>query len=112
MTGIPPISPKLQKGSIIAVNQATGLRTEIPFQYNPETLTRRLTAQTTTGDFDRAEAFRLKGPPEETFSLEVKLDATDLLEAADQNTKQMGIHPWLSVLELLVYPPSLRIKIN
>ncbi len=111
-TSIPPISPKLQKGSIIVVNHLTGLHTEIPFQYNPETLTRRLTAQTTTGDFDRAEAFRLKGPPEETFSLEIKLDATDLLEAADQHTQQMGIHPWLAVLELLVFPPSLRVRIN
>jgi len=111
-TGIPPISPKLQKGSIIAVNQATGIRTEIPFQYNPETLTHRLTAQTTTGDFDRAEAFRIKGPPEETFSLEIEIDATDLLEAADDNTQQMGIHPWLAVLELLSFPPSQRISTN
>jgi hypothetical protein len=111
-TTIPSISPKLQKGSIIAENQETGQRTEIPFQYNPETLTRRLTAQTTTGDFDRAEAFRIKGPPEETFSLEIELDATDLLEAADDNTKQMGIHPWLAVLELLVFPPSQRISEN
>jgi hypothetical protein len=112
-TGIPPISPKLQKGSIITVDQGqNNQRTEIPFQYNPETLTRRLTTQTASGQYDRSEAFRIKRPPEETFSLEIEIDATDQLEAAEQNTQQYGIHPRLAQLELLVYPQSQRVSDN
>jgi len=112
MTTFPPISPKLQKGSIIAIDQATKQRTEIQFQYNPETLTRRLTAQTASGNYDRSEAFRIKAPPEETFSLEVLLDATDELEAGNSNAQNMGIHPKLAVLELLLYPKSQLIIAN
>ncbi len=105
-TGFPPISPKLQHGSIIAIDQVTKQQTEIKFQYNPDTLTRRLTAQTASGNYDRSEAFRLKGPPEETISLEIEIDATDKLEAGDNDTVEMGIHPRLAVLELLLYPQS------
>lgn len=106
------ISPKLQKGSIIAVDQSTQQRTEIPFQYNPETLTRRLTAQTASSNYDRSEAFRIKGPPEESISLEIEIDATNELEVAENNTLQYGIHPRLAVLELLVYPTSDRVSAN
>ncbi len=113
MTSFPPISPKLQKGSIIAIDQTLKKqRTEIPFQYNPETLTRRLTAQTASGQYDRSEAFRIKKPPEETFSLEIEIDATDQLETAEENTQQYGIHPRLAQLELLVYPPSQHVSLN
>src|SRR6266702_3059065 len=100
-TGIPPISPKLQHDSIIAIDQVTKQQTEIKFQYNPDTLTRRLTAQTASGNYDRSEAFRLKGPPEETISLEIEIDATDKLEAGDNDTVQMGLQPRLAALALL-----------
>lgn len=106
MTTFPPISPKLQHGSIIAIDQVSKQQTEIKFQYNPDTLTRRLTAQTASGNYDRSEAFRLKGPPEETISLEIEIDATDKLETADNDTVQMGIYPRLATLELLLYPQS------
>lgn len=112
MTSFPPISPKLQRGSIVVVNQVTRQRTPVEFQYNPETLTRRLTPQTASGQYDRSEAFRVKGPPEETLSLEIEIDATDQLEVAEQNTSQYGVHPQLAVLELLVYPTSQRVKDN
>jgi hypothetical protein len=106
MTTFPEISPKLQHGSIIAIDQITKLQTEIQFQYNPETLTRRLTAQTASGNYDKSEAFRLKGPPEETISLEIEIDATDKLEKEDSDTVQNGIYPKLAALELLLYPRS------
>ncbi|HYL44442.1 MAG TPA: hypothetical protein VEU97_13745 [Ktedonobacteraceae bacterium] len=112
MTSFPPTAPKLQKGSIIAIDQVTKQRTEIQFQYNPETLTRRLTAQAASGNYDRSEAFRLKGPPEETFSLEIVLDATDLLEVGDSDAQNLGIHPKLAVLELLLYPQSQLVITN
>lgn len=106
MTTFPPISPKLQHGSIIAIDQVSKQQAEIKFQYNPETLTRRLTAQTASGNYDKSEAFRLKGPPEETISLEIEIDATDKLEKADNDTVQNGIYPKLAALELLLYPQS------
>ena len=61
MTTFPPNSPRLQHGSIIAIDQVSKQQTEIKFQYNPDTMTRRLTAQTASGNYDRSEAFRLKG---------------------------------------------------
>jgi len=106
MTTFTKISPKLQHGSIIAIDQITKQQTEIQFQYNPETLTRRLTAQTASGNYDKSEAFRLKAPPEETISLEIEIDATDKLEKADSDTVQNGIYPKLAALELLLYPQS------
>ena len=101
-----PQSPKLQRGSLIAVDQASGDWTEIQFQYNPDTLTRRLTPQIVTNNFDQKEALRLKGPPQETISLEMEIDATDPVDKGDSTATQMGIHPTLAALELLVYPKS------
>ena len=112
MTTFPPISPKLQKGSIIAIDQATKQQTEIAFQYNPDTLTRRLTAQTASWNYDRSEAFRIDKPPDQNISLEIEIDATDQLEKGDSNTLSNGIHPQLAVLELLVYPKSQLIIAN
>ena len=101
-----PQSPKLQRGSLIAVDQDSGDWTERQFQYNPDTLTRRLTPQIVTNNFDQKEALRLKGPPQETISLEMEIDATDPVDKGDSTATQMGIHPTLAALELLVYPKS------
>ena len=112
MTTTFPQSPKLQRGSLIAVDQSTGNRTEIQFQYNPETLTRKLTPQMVTGSHDRNEALRLKGPPQETISLVIEIDAADQLDKGDSNASSLGIHPMLAALELLVYPKSQTIIDN
>src|SRR5690242_20861664 len=102
-----PGSPKLQKGAIIGMDPANPLASVVVFQYNPDTLTRTLTAQTTeSSDASRSEVLRLKGPPEETISLDIEIDATDQLEKGDSNTVSMGIYPALSALELLLYPKS------
>jgi len=106
MTTFPEISPTLKKGSIIAIDQVTKQRTQIEFQYNPETLTRRLTAQAASGGSDRSEALRLKGPPVETISFDAEIDATDQLEVNDGDTTSNGIHARLAILELLLYPQS------
>ena len=101
-----PQSPKLQRGSLIAIDQSSGNRTEIQFQYNPDTLTRRLTPQIVTNNFDKKEALRLKGPPQETISLEMEIDATDQVDKGDSTATSLGIHPTLAALELLIYPKS------
>ena len=55
---------------------------------------------------DHREALRLKGPPTETIKVEAEIDATDLLEQADSQTTQTGIHTQLAALETIVYPTS------
>lgn len=101
-----PGSPLLLKGAIIGVDKFNPLASIIIFQYNPESLTRTLTAQTTGGETNQGEALRLKGPPQETISLEVEIDATDQLELANPVAVTMGIHPTLASLEMLLYPKS------
>jgi hypothetical protein len=106
-----PGSPKLQKGAIIGLDPPNPLASVVVFQYNPDTMTRTLTPQTTTSsDTSRGEALRLKGPPEESITIEIEIDATDQLEKGDSSAVNMGIYPALSALEMLLYPkPSLII---
>ena len=108
-----PGSPKLQKGAIIGLDPANPLASVVVFQYNPDTLTRTLTAQTTTSsDTSRGEALRLKGPPEENINIDIEIDATDQLEKGDDNAASMGIYPALSALEMLLYPKSALVIAN
>jgi hypothetical protein len=101
-----PNSPRVQKGAIIGLDPFNPLASVIIFQYNPDTLTRTITAQTSGGNADRGEALRLKGPPQETIRLEVEIDATDQLERADGLATSLGIYPSLAALEMLLYPKS------
>ena len=107
-----PNSPSLQKGAVIGVDPFNPLASVIIFQYNPETMTRTISAQTSGGEGDRGEALRLKGPPQETIRLEVEIDAADQLERADGIATTMGIHPTLASLEMLLYPKSSLVIAN
>ncbi|MET0646932.1 MAG: hypothetical protein ABW208_09955 [Pyrinomonadaceae bacterium] len=102
-----PGSPRLFKGAIIGLDPFNPLASVVVFQYNPETLTRNLVAKTSGGDSDRGEALRLKGPPEETITLKVEIDAADQLEQAQTIATTMGIYPVLASLEMLIYPKSI-----
>lgn len=84
------------------------------FQYNPETMTRTLQGRTSGGEGDPSEAFRLTGPPVETISIDIELDATDQLEKPDENKNatSMGILPQLSALEMMLYPKSSLVIAN
>src|SRR2546423_191055 len=107
-----PGSPPVQKGAIIGLDPFNPLASVIIFQYNPDTLTRTLTAQTVGGNADRGEALRLKGPPQETITLNVEIDATDQLESAGFPATQLGVHPTLASLEMLLYPKSVLVIAN
>ena len=114
-----PNSPRLQKGALIGLDPVNPLASIIIFQYNPETITRTLRARTTpanggggAGGAAPGEAMRLSGPPEESIRLEVLLDATDQMEKADPITAQLGIHPQLASLEMLLYPKSALVIVN
>lgn len=107
-----PGSPKNQKGAIIGLDPFNPLASVIIFQYNPDKLTRTLTAQTTGGTPNSGEALRLKGPPQETITLSVEIDAADQLEKASPLATTMGIHPTLASLEMLLYPKSALVIAN
>ncbi|HUY93896.1 MAG TPA: hypothetical protein VMU71_01315 [Terracidiphilus sp.] len=101
------VSPLLVKGAILVLEPNTGIPLNtIHLQYNPETIKRSLQPQSVGEQPDRTEVLRLKGPPIETISCEVEIDATDQLAAGDGTTMSVGIAPQLSTLELLVYPSS------
>lgn len=108
-----PRSPRLIKGAIVGLDVANPLASVIVFQYNPDTMTRALQAQTSgPASGSRSEPMRLKGAPVETITLDVEIDATDQLEAAAAITGQLGIYPQLSALEMLLYPKSALVIAN
>lgn len=108
-----PGSPRLLKGAIIGIDPANPLASVIVFQYNPETMRRQFEARTMGGDEGaRGEALRLSGPPKETFSLSIEIDATDQLEQTNPVAIASGIYPTLSALEMLLYPKSSTVLKN
>jgi len=109
-----PNSPRLVKGGLVLVDPDSGaVQKIIVLQYNPDTLTRTLQPQGVTGETaDRSEALRLKGPPIETIKLDAELDATDQLENGEAPATQLGIHPQLAALEMIVYPSSSQLQSN
>lgn len=108
-----PGSPRLVKGAIVGLDPFNPLASVIIFQYNPDTLTRTLQAQTTGGgESSRSESMRLKGPPVETIKLDVEIDAADQLEKADPIASSLGVYPQLSALEMLLYPKSALVIAN
>ncbi len=109
-----PNSPRLLKGGLVLLDPDSGaVQRIIVLQYNPDTLTRTLQPQGVTGESaDRSEATRLKGPPIETIKLDAEIDATDQLETAQAPATDVGIHPLLAALELIVYPSSRTLQAN
>jgi hypothetical protein len=108
-----PGSPQVLKGAIIGMDLFNPLASIIIFQYNPDTMTRTLTAQTTSSDnADKGEALRLKGPPRETIKVDVEIDAADQLETADAIATTVGLHPTLASLEMLLYPKAASMIAN
>jgi hypothetical protein len=108
-----PNSPRLVKGGIVLVDPDSGaVQKIIVLQYNPDTLTRTLQPQAVKEGGDRSEALRLTGPPIETIKLDAEIDATNQLAAADTQATQVGIHPLLASLEMIVYPSSAQLQAN
>ncbi len=109
-------SPRLTKGGIVLYDPDTSAVLRIiNLQYNPDSLTRTLQVHGMgESGGDRSEALRLKGPPTETLKLDVEIDASDQLEFPEQHpaTTELGIHPQLAALELLIYPSSAQLQTN
>ena len=113
-----PRSPVLLKGALVVFeSQELGPPPKvIVFQYNPEQLSRSLASRAAPREPSsvggaREDALRVLGPPVESISLSVVLDATDQLEDPLRNPDavQHGLYPVLSTLELLLYPSTVRV---
>ena len=104
----------MKKGAIVSFDLFNPLPMVVLFQYNPDTMTRSLQGRTTGAEGDPSEAYRLTGPPVETISMDIELDATDQLEKPEKNKNvtSMGILPQLSALEMMLYPKSSLVIAN
>ena len=109
-----PGSPRLLKGALVGLDPVNPLASLIVFQYNPDTMTRRLEARSIGGgdNGDRSEALRLTGPPKETITLAIELDAADGLEKENPLTLAAGVAPTLAAIEMLLYPKSALVIAN
>jgi hypothetical protein len=111
-----PGAPRLVHGGLVLLDPTSNaVQRVITLQYNPDTVSRSLQARGAAAETgDRFEALRLTGPPVETITLEVELDATDQLEHPGNNatTVELGLHPSLAALETLLYPRSARVIAN
>jgi hypothetical protein len=107
-----PGSPRLLKGALVGLDPLNPVAGVVVFQYNPDTLTRRLEARAVSQEGDRGEAFRLTGAPKETITLSVELDAADQLEQANPLAVTLGLHPTLAALEIMLYPKSATVIAN
>jgi len=107
-----PGSPRLLKGALIGLDPVNPLARVVVFQYNPDTMTRKLEPRAVSAEGDRGEAFRLTGAPKETITLSVEIDATDQLEQGNRIAVTTGLYPTLSALELMLYPKSATVIAN
>jgi hypothetical protein len=99
-----PNSPRLLKGGIVAYQLPEPVPSIVVFQYNPDEVTRSLRVRGSGGG--RGDSNRVNGPPQETLTFTLEIDAVDQLEKPGQNgvTVANGLHPIIAALEKLLYP--------
>src|SRR5262245_52712641 len=112
-----PNRPNFLKGALVVYEsqQAGPPPRVIVFQYNPDQVKRTLErrAPESKGSTPNKEDLnRSIGPPLETFSLSVVLDAADQLAEPGRNQINVkhGLYPVLSVLEMLLYPSTALVQ--
>lgn len=98
-----PLAPRTLRGALVGMNTFGLVTTVVQFQYNPDTMTRRVEARASgSEDAERSEALRLAGPPRETITLSVEFDEKD--DPLMSQGTGLGITPPLAALELFLYP--------
>lgn len=123
MAGDYPLRPQLFKGALaVYASHTPGTEPQlIFFQYNPDSVRRTLArrsppAEPGSSGGAREDVLRAAGPPVESINLTVALDATDQLAESDHESHETavehGLHPALAALEMLLYPPALRVQEN
>jgi hypothetical protein len=100
-------SPKLSKGALVEIAEDLVVPTPhiIPFQYNPETLSRTITPWNPL-ESDSAQKGQVAPTvqpfdPKEQISLTLELDASDQLEDGDPLAMEVGVGDRLAALEKL-----------
>ncbi len=105
-------SPKLQKGAIVQLTETVGIPVPqiIPFQFNPESLSRSLTpwvpqqVSDTKGQGSQNNTAQ-PSDPQETISIqELHLDASDQLEDGEPVSQLVGVGERIAAIENLLYP--------
>ena len=102
----------IKGGLIVLAPDGGAVQRTIALQYNPETVTRSFAPQGVAGDGDQGgsggQPCRFTGPAIESIQLVTTLDATDVLERADDDpaVARTGIAPQLAMLEALVQPSA------
>jgi hypothetical protein len=109
----------LMKGAFVVFQAPVPVPTDlIVFQFNAESLTRRLdpSTQGTTKAGNATEggggANHATQRPNETLTVTIELNAADALAADDLVARAVGLHPVIAQLELLMYPPSSVVLLN
>jgi hypothetical protein len=121
MTGLTefPGRPRVVKGALWVYDdqQATQPSRQILFQYNPENVRRTFAVRTPPRDASQSGAahesvLNVPGPPVETLTLTIELDAADQLEDPKHRDQvnSAGLYGALAALELLLYPSTARIS--
>lgn len=114
MTLSSPLLPKVRNGTIAAYAFPSLLPQVLIFQYNPEGVGRQLSSRGSEGGGGRGDAQRVNGPPAETISLSVKIDATDQLQLPNQNAiaTENVLHPVIAAMEGLMAPAYAAVIAN
>jgi hypothetical protein len=119
MSEFSPQSPWLLPGALIVLNDTSLVPrpSMIPFQYNPSTLSRSLEPYKGKEEIDNGQisgkVVRAQpGPPTETISLTLELDATDYLEdpASHPVGSMVGVASPIASMEKLMYPTGFVIS--
>lgn len=97
--------PRILKGALVTIAPGGGAPDIVAFGYNPASLKRSLQPQTAGGETqDRSGTVRFTGPPVQTITVEIDIDATDALASGVGSAMVNGALPALARLEQLVYP--------
>ncbi|MES2155564.1 MAG: hypothetical protein V4510_10555 [bacterium] len=107
-------SPKhlaLVKGALVTyvVDKPGTPPTVMPFQYNPDTVSWSVRRNDSAGSQESPQdSLRVAGPPSETISLRIRLDAAELKETSNNGdgVSRFGMLPALARLQMLVSPSS------
>jgi hypothetical protein len=110
--GDAPFRPRIRKGGLAAYRLPSLEPTVVIFQYNPDEVTRSLKMR--GGGAGRGDAQRVSGPPEETLTFTVAIDAADQLEKPGENgvVVESGLHPVVAALEGLLAPAFAEVAAN
>ena len=105
----------LSKGALHIIPASGGNGQSIVFQYNPDKVQRQIKPKIVGGQSGGHSAnVRFGTAPEETYSMQVEIDALDNLPSKAQAKAAVtdGIYPMLSALELLMYPTLNEVQSN